>query len=171
MKTCTLVGWWREGYIQKFPSTVLVPPQLYISSMHPTAHTHVQNIAYPFPKVFLSYLNLNESLKWPNIPIQWQTPPRIPTLHMHNYNTIQNFVDLKIGLNLYQAINDLITDVYIETSLLSHRDKLHHWHSSFSIFRLALTSVDILLSKKHNYGCYSDCAGRLICAFVGRNWH
>ena len=39
------------GYIlQKFPSTVLDPPQLYISSTHTTAHTHIQNIAYPFPQ-------------------------------------------------------------------------------------------------------------------------
>ena len=103
------IGWGGEGgrgYIQKFPSTVLVPPQLYISSKHPTAHTHAWNIAYPFPKVFLSYLNLNESLKWPNIPIQWQPPPPT-TPHMHNYNTIQNFVDLKIRLNQYQAINQV----------------------------------------------------------------
>ena len=97
------IGWGaggRGGYIQKFLSTVLVPPQLYISSTHPTAH-HT-----PFPKVFISYLNLNESLKWPNIPIQWQTPPPIPP-HTHNYNTIRNFVDLKIGLNQYQAINQV----------------------------------------------------------------
>ena len=73
-------GWWKGGYIQKFQSTVLVPPQLYISSTHLTAHTHARNIVYPFTKVFLSYLNLIESLKWPNIPIQWQTPPPTPTL-------------------------------------------------------------------------------------------
>ena len=29
----------------------------------------------------------------------------LPHPHTHNYNTIQNFVDLKIGLNQYQAIN------------------------------------------------------------------
>ena len=39
-----------EDYIQKFPSTVVVPPQLYISSTHPTARTHIQNIAYPLPQ-------------------------------------------------------------------------------------------------------------------------
>ena len=46
------IGWGGGGggYIQKFPSTVLVPPQLYISSTHPTAHTHVRNIAYPLPQ-------------------------------------------------------------------------------------------------------------------------
>ena len=38
------------GYIQKFPFTVLVPPQLSISSTHPTAHTHTRNIAYPLPQ-------------------------------------------------------------------------------------------------------------------------
>ena len=32
------------GYIQKFPSTVLVPLQLYILSTHPTAHTHTHEI-------------------------------------------------------------------------------------------------------------------------------
>ena len=32
-------------------------------------------------------------------------PLPTPTPHTHNYNTIQNFVDLKIGLNRYQAIN------------------------------------------------------------------
>ena len=38
------------GYMKKIPSTVLVPPHLYISSTHPTAHTHARNIAYPLPK-------------------------------------------------------------------------------------------------------------------------
>ena len=82
--TCTLVGVVEgEGYIQKFLSTVLVPPQLYISSTNPTAHTHTHKIKLtPFPKVFLSYLNLNESLKWPNIPIHWQTSPLTPTPHL-----------------------------------------------------------------------------------------
>ena len=32
-------------------------------------------------------------------------PP--PTPHTHNYNTIQNFVVIKIGLNQYQAINQV----------------------------------------------------------------
>ena len=45
------IGWGEEGgYIQKFPSTVLAPPQLYISSMHTTAYTHARNIAYPLPQ-------------------------------------------------------------------------------------------------------------------------
>ena len=30
-----------------------------------------------------------------------------PTPHMHYYNTIQNFVYLKIGLKQYQAINQV----------------------------------------------------------------
>ena len=34
-------------------------------------------------------------------------PSPTPTPHMHNYNTFQNFVDLKIGLNQYQAINQV----------------------------------------------------------------
>ena len=40
------------GYIQKFLSTVLVPPQSYISSTHPTTHAHTRNIAYPLPQSF-----------------------------------------------------------------------------------------------------------------------
>ena len=47
------IGWGGGGgrsYIKKFPSTVLVPPQLYISSTNPTAHTHTRNIAYPLPQ-------------------------------------------------------------------------------------------------------------------------
>ena len=34
-------------------------------------------------------------------------PSPAPTPHTHNYNTIQNFVDLKIGLNQYQEINQV----------------------------------------------------------------
>ena len=34
-------------------------------------------------------------------------PHPTPTPYMHNYNTIQNFVDLKTGLNQYQAINQV----------------------------------------------------------------
>ena len=37
------------GYIQKFPSTVLVPPQLFISSTHPIALI-ARNIAYLLPQ-------------------------------------------------------------------------------------------------------------------------
>ena len=47
------IGWGGGGgwYIQKFPYTVLVPSQLYISSTHPIAHTHApKNIAYPLPQ-------------------------------------------------------------------------------------------------------------------------
>ena len=48
------IGWdGGEGYIQKFPSTVLVPPQLYIVTRtppHTHTHTHAQNIAYPLPQ-------------------------------------------------------------------------------------------------------------------------
>ena len=47
------IGWGSGGgYILKFPSTVLVPPQLYISSTHHNAHTHThaRNIAYPLPE-------------------------------------------------------------------------------------------------------------------------
>ena len=100
VKTCTLVGVveGRGGYIQKYPSTVLVPPQLYSSSTHPTAHTRTQNKAYPLPQRIPIL---------PNIPSQWQTPPPTPTPLTHNYNTIQNFVDLKIGLNQYLAINQV----------------------------------------------------------------
>ena len=35
------------------------------------------------------------------------SPSPIPTPHTHNYNTIQNLIDLKIGLNQYQAINQV----------------------------------------------------------------
>ena len=54
------IGWGGGGgggYIQKFLSTVLVPPQLYISSTHPTAHTHARNIAYSLPLKY-TYLTL-----------------------------------------------------------------------------------------------------------------
>ena len=55
------IGWggeWGGGYIQKFPSTVLVPPQLYISSMHPTAHTHTRTKYCLPPSPKYSYLTL-----------------------------------------------------------------------------------------------------------------
>ena len=74
--------------------------------MHGLLRSFILNIviirvAYPF--------NLYESLKVPSIPIQWQPlPPPPPTPHTHNYNTIQNFVDLKIRLNQYQAIKSSI---------------------------------------------------------------
>ena len=58
-----------------------------------------------------------------------------------------------------------------QTSLLSHGNKLHHWHSGFSMIRLALTWVDILLSRNGTKECCWACTGRLICAFFGRNWH
>ena len=44
------VGGGGGGYIQKFPSTVLVPPQLYISSTHAPHRTHTRNIAFPLPQ-------------------------------------------------------------------------------------------------------------------------
>ena len=59
----------------------------------------------------------------------------------------------------------------LQISLLSHRYTLHHWQSHFSMIRLALTWVDILLSRKQTKGCCSDCTDRRICAFAGRNWH
>ena len=40
-------------------------------------------------------------------PHSMANPSQTPTPHTHNYNTIQNFVDLKIGLNQYQAINQV----------------------------------------------------------------
>ena len=35
------------------------------------------------------------------------SPTPTPTPYTHNYNTVQNYVDLKIGLNQYQAINQV----------------------------------------------------------------
>ena len=35
------------------------------------------------------------------------SPTPTPYPHTYNYYTIQNFVDLKIGLNQYQAINQV----------------------------------------------------------------
>ena len=55
-----IIGWGGGGggggYILKFPSTVLVSPQLYISSTHPTAHTRTKYSSPPSPKY--SYLTL-----------------------------------------------------------------------------------------------------------------
>ena len=101
------IGWVVEGgYIQKFPSTVLVPPHLYISSTHPNAHTHVPNIAYPLPPKY-SYITLTlmRALNDQTSSFNGKPSPPHPTPHTHNYNNIPNFVDLKIGLNQYQAIN------------------------------------------------------------------
>ena len=45
------IGWGGGGgYSEKFPSTVLVPPQLYISNTHPNVLTHTRNIAHPLPQ-------------------------------------------------------------------------------------------------------------------------
>ena len=41
-----------------------------------------------------------------------------PTPHAFNYNTIQNLVDLKIGLNQYQAINQVFVGSHNAAPLL-----------------------------------------------------
>ena len=40
-------------------------------------------------------------------PHSMANPSPTPTPHTHNYYTIQNFVDLKIELNQYKAINQV----------------------------------------------------------------
>ena len=69
------------GYIQKFTSTVLVPPQLYISSMYPTAHTRTKYSLPPSPKYSYLTLTLMRALNDQTSPFNGKLLP--PTPHPH----------------------------------------------------------------------------------------